>query len=757
MGDFDIFGLPGIFQTIADHDQTGTLHVQKDDKEIFIHFKQGKMQMIASPHKRTILAEALMRCGRIAPEVVEKVFAKQREIKKSLLATLKEIDFGDANLKNINFIAEICQSQISEEVYDIFNWPNVHCEFLEKQVPDIFNPEMLELPIELNPGAVVMEAARRQDEWNIIRQLLPSNKDVPFLVQLDEAAAADVQKKFRKDNEGFSQELVDTICSQINGIRDFDEILDHARIASFKAMKLFSKLAEYKRIRLKTAEELKQMANLDILRQDTFKCIRLYERVEELGLKNFDTVIWLAKAYENAGQTTKAGEKYRELGATAMDQHLYEEAVRAYNKVVEFAPEDLESYKKLINAYKMLPGVHAMRDKGAEVATVYARKVAVMDKRNAIAILDEANKNFRSTPNNLELMATLYQQMSDKANAISTYNILANLMKKQKDLDKTLDAYHKILAIDPANIKAHVEIAKGFSESGKHDQALQQYKDLGRLLIDYVRSQNSPIPMEEATANLIQVCETIVQFEANSIEAREWLVDVYIAMKQEKTALGILRDLLNLLQKDQDLNRLVSNLQKGVSMDPEDFNSRRLLADTLQRLSQKSAAIQEYMQLGLLTFQKNDMRRSREAFEAIINIDPFNLVARQKRAEILSHLNLHAKAVEEFRLVGYLHKAVNQIPEAIHAFAKMVELSPEKELAGILEVARLCENQKDYKKAIYYYKMYANENFKRGNMGETHFACSRITLYDPKDIESQKYMRHAENKFHAVQNYIQPK
>jgi tetratricopeptide (TPR) repeat protein len=757
MGEFDLFGLSGIMQTIADHDQTGTLRVQKDEKEIYLYFNQGKLQMLASPHKRSILAEALMRCGRISPELVEKIFAKQREMKKSLLATLQEADFGDPNLKDTVFLAGICQSQISEEVYEIFSWPNVHCEFMEKQAPDIFSPEMLELPIVLDPGGVVLESARRQDEWNIIRQILPANKDVPFLVQQDEASAAEMQKKFQKENEGFSKELIDIICSHINGIRDFDEILGHVRIAHFKAMKLFSKLVEYKRIRLKTAEELKQMINLDILRQDTFKCIRLYERVEELGLKNFDTIMWLAKAYEHAGLTSKAGEKYRELGATAMDQHLYEEAVRAYNKVVDFAPEDLESYKKLINAYKMLPGVHAMRDKGTEIATVYARKVAVMDKRNAIAILDEANKNFRSTPNNLELMANLYQQMGDKGNAISTYNILANLMKKQKDVEKTLDAYHKILAIDSSNIKAHLEIAKGLGEAGKNQEALQQYKDLGALLVEYVRTQNAPITMEEASSNLIHVCETIIQFEQHSIEAREWLVDVYIAMKQEKTALNILRDLLNLLQKEQDLRRLVNNLQKAVAMDSEEFNNRRLLADTLQKLEQKVPAIQEYLQLGLLTYQHNDMRRSREAFEAIIAIDPFNLVARQKHAEILGHLNLHARAVEEYRLVGYLHKAVNQIPEAIHAFAKMVELSPGKELAGILEVARLCENQKDYKKAIYYYKMYANENYKRGNLGETHFACSRITMYDPKDVESQKFMRYAESKFHAVQAYIPPK
>ena len=753
MGESDIFGLPGVFQTISDHEKSGTLQVQKDDGEIYICFKRGVIQMTSFPHRRSVLAEALIRRSDLSKEQVEKIFAKQRETKKTLLATVQDIDFPDSKIKDLKFIAQICHGQASEDLYEIFSWPNMRCSFMENQIPETFDQDLLALGLEINPGGVVMEAARRQDEWGIIRQILPSNKDVPYVVHQEaDAAWADREKKLLKENEDLSKELIGTVLGIVNGIRDFDELLDLAHISNFKAMKLFSKLAEFKRIKLKGAEDLKQMANLDILRKDIHKCIRLYERVEELGLRNFDTITWLAKAYETSGMTSKAGEKYRELGNAATEQHLYEDAVRAYNKVVEFTPEDLESYKRLLNAYKMLPGSHNMRDRGAEIAAIYARKVAVMDKRNAIGILDEANKNFRSTPANLELMATLYQQMGDRGNAISTYNLLANLMKKQKDFEKTLDAYHKILAIDPTNIKAHLEIAKGLVELGR-PEGVSQYKELGTLLSEHLKSGTTSA--EDICTTLIQVCETIIQFEAQNIQAREWLVDSYIFRKEKNTAITILRELLTLLQKEQNLPGLVSNLQKITQMDPEDFASRKLLADTLQRMQQKNSAIQEYMQLGLMTYERNDMRRSREAFDAIVTqLDPFNLVARQKRAEIFSNLNLRAKAVEEYRLVGYLCKAVGQIPEAIQAFAKMVEHSPEKELSGILEVARLCDIQKQQKQAITYYKMYAGENLKRGNYGEVHFACSRILLLDTHDVEAMKLTKLAESKLGILKGYL---
>jgi tetratricopeptide (TPR) repeat protein len=500
-------------------------------------------------------------------------------------------------------------------------------------------------------------------------------------------------------------------------------------------------------VQLKNAQELKQMANLDILRNDTFKCIKLYERIEELGLKNFDTMNWLSKAYENTGLTNKAVEKYRELGANTLENNLYEEAIRAYKKVVNYAPEALEAYEKLISAYNKA----GQREKAAEVSAVYARRVSVFDKRKAIMVLDEANKNFPASPSNLELMATLYLEMNDKENAILTYNILANLMKKQKDVEQTLEAYRKILGIDRANIKAHLELAKGLIGLEKIPEGVAQYKELGAVLINLVLE--NPTNMEISDI-LVSVCESIIRYEQNNIIAREWLVDTYIARKDEKTALNILRELLGLLQKEENSMKLIANLRKVVGMDPEDFRSRKMLADAYLAQGKRAAAINEYMQLGVKTYEKSDMRRAKEAFEAILELDPFNLTARHKRAEIFNHLNIQVRAVEEYKLVGYLAKSVGMIPEAIQAFSSVVELATDKELGCIIEVARLCESVQDNPKAIYYYKSYAAKTLSRGNYGEAHYASSRVLTMDANDAESLNIKQQAEAKFALLQKHI---
>ena len=843
MSEMDLFGLPRILQTIADHEQTGTLWVQKDEKEIYVYLQDGKVKMVASPHKRSTLAEALMRSEQIDKKTLEAIFAKQRETKKSLLSALKEADLPDEKLKDEQFIVKICIAQIGEEIYEMFSWPEIHCEFMEETLPDIFDQELLNLPIGLNPGALVMEAARRQDEWALIREVLPSNKDIAYIVhrkpeenvegEFDEKPAREKLGLFMDELGNFDELLakigmsreeatelflemaknqrialkkakelkrvvkvlglinevdnlqktlkvlrisydealqlfielankekisldssedmrrVLSLMKLVNGVRDFSEIIEQIRMPAFDAMKICAGLIGNEWLSLRTPQELKQLANLDILRKDTFKCIKLYERVEELGERNRETMNWLSRAYENSELTNKAVEKYRELGALTLDENLYEEAVRAYKKVVEYAPEDLEAYEKLINAYNK----SGHREKAAEVSALYARKVSVFDKRKAIMVLDEANKNFPASPSNLELMATLYLEMQDRENAILTYNILANLMKKQKDLERTLEAYKKVLDIDNTNLKAHLELAEGLIVLEKIDEGVAQYKALGELLIDYLKAQDED-SNDEIADILINVCECIIRYEPNNIIAREWLVDTYITRKDEKTALNILRELLGFLQKEDNLEKLVANLRKVVTMDPEDFRCRKILADTLLRQGKRSAAISEYMQLGLATYDKNDMRRAKEAFEAILEIDPFNLTARQKRAEIFRHLNIQVRAVDEYKLVGYLAKSVGMIPKAVQAFSRVVELAPDKELWCFIEVARLCESIQEFSKAIYFHKNYAAKNLSRGNYGEAYYACSRILAIDPDEAETLTMKKQAEDKFAKLQEYI---
>lgn len=854
----ETFGLDRILQAIQNAEQSGTLKIQKDEKEVNIIFNAGLIRMAVFSYKPSVLLESLMYCHDIEREVVEALLTKQRASKKPLFAFLKEAELPDPRLKDENFLTSLCTTQISENLYDLFSWANIHCEFTENSFsPHLVEKELMDLPIAINPESISMEAAKRHDELRDIlevKKTITSYHDIPILShndhstsQIANATESEVDQKVKITTlvtgwTEFSEVLKPTqysveqaialltkayrnriisgestkeckkilqvvsaldvhknlliilaklklsyelflhiiyllwqqdrisihsraeilkvvhILQLLNGVRDFEEILEQARMSAFTLITICSSLIEAKIIQLRKAEELLQLVELEIVREDTKKSIRIYERVEMLGHKNFNTVKWLANAYESSGLTSKSVEKYLELGLLSMESAQYSEAVRAFRKVIEFAADDrvqLEAYERLISAYNKW----GRRDKAAEVSAKYARKVAVSDKRKAIMVLETANNNYPSSPTNLELLASLYLEMGDKDNAILTYGVLANLMKKQDDQDGGLNAYQRILAIDPGNVQAHLELAKGYIGIGKIPEGVQQYKILGQLLNQFLQESKDNPAMTASLGSVAEilrdVCKAILEHEKENVEVHEWLVDTYMFMGDLKNSLNILRILLNLLQKDEAyVDKLELNLRKAIVLDTDDFKSRKALADLFLRRKKRTHAIQEYMQLGMRCLEKNDPRRARDAFDAVIAMDPFNITARQKRSEILHALNMQAKAVEEFRLVAYLTKAVGMVPEAIEALGHIVRSMGDKEIGCLEEMAQLYESLGEIQKAIEYHKNYAIKSMSHSNFGEVQQACIRILNLDPNDAIVLRWKKLAEQKQLLVQKFM---
>ena len=254
MSESDIFGLSRIFQIILDYEQTGTLRVQKDEKEMDVYFEKGKIKLVASPHKRSVLAEALMRSDRLEKETVEAIFAKQREKKKPLPVVLREMDLPDPRFKEEGFITQICSTQIGEDIYEILGWPEVHCEFMENHLlENVFEKELLELPIALDPNGLVIEAARRQDEWKLIREVLPSNKDIPYLAHPEREGTGE-----EKQQETDAQ-IQERIAPLIEELGNFDTIVSRANLQREEAIQLMIKLIRSGKVTIKKAKELKRV------------------------------------------------------------------------------------------------------------------------------------------------------------------------------------------------------------------------------------------------------------------------------------------------------------------------------------------------------------------------------------------------------------------------------------------------------------------------------------------------------------------
>jgi len=173
-GDLTTLSLSDLFQTISTTRKQGLLTVQDKDNTAnckIVYFGKDGISLVSFGEKRKIkLGNLLVGVGKISQEQLDAVLKLQKKSKRKLGEILIE-----KNLVSNEDICEVVKLQILEEICDLFFWKNATFEFKEGEQID--NDEFREhsiTEISLDVNSVLLEALRRIDEWNLIKEKVPS-------------------------------------------------------------------------------------------------------------------------------------------------------------------------------------------------------------------------------------------------------------------------------------------------------------------------------------------------------------------------------------------------------------------------------------------------------------------------------------------------------------------------------------------------------------------------------------------------------
>lgn len=144
--------------------KTGTLLVKRGPIEKQLFFKEGRLFSSISSSPRETLGQFLIRSGHITEEELFKALIEQdrsnRPLGQILLAT-EVIDEG--------VLEELLRLKTEEAIYDCFLWKDGEFTFEMDVLPEAIP---VSLPLDLT--GVILEGARRSDEWNRIHEVFPS-------------------------------------------------------------------------------------------------------------------------------------------------------------------------------------------------------------------------------------------------------------------------------------------------------------------------------------------------------------------------------------------------------------------------------------------------------------------------------------------------------------------------------------------------------------------------------------------------------
>lgn len=290
-GNLRTMGLPDILQWLSIGRKSGTLHLERRSIKKRIIFREGDIHSSWSNDPRESLGQFLIRERLITEEQLFKALLRQETQGRVLGSIL----VGDGILAEQD-LRRTLQAKAEETVYELFLWPDGTFEFREGEVPT-------DVPVHLQLGvtSVLLEGARRIDEWGRIRRVFPG--------PLTRFAATDEASSRKPDDPALAEALTLAIAG-----KTLAEVALELRRSEFDAAELLYGL--YAGGLLAVAERGEETRPLDTV--DAIKARlalahqRLQERRYDLALKAYEEVLALDRLNQNAKKGLLAVAEARE-------------------------------------------------------------------------------------------------------------------------------------------------------------------------------------------------------------------------------------------------------------------------------------------------------------------------------------------------------------------------------------------------------------------------------------------------------------
>jgi tetratricopeptide (TPR) repeat protein len=292
--------LADVCQLLAMGQKTGCLSVTDRSRFGRIYFDRGRITHASIVNRRDRLGDLLVRDGLLTPQQVRRVLELQDQDPERRFG---EILLEESWITPTQF-EQYLRIQTEEAVYTLFTWSQGSFFFEVDQPP----PEQ-ELELSLNPESLLLEGARRVDEWSLIEKKIPS-LDLLFEVERGRIDAAEVELTPEQER----------ILPLLDGTRTVQDLVDQTGLGEFELGK-----ALYGLLQAGFAHRVGQ------------------------------------RLVEEAGRAQQARiPEYRNLGVAFYRTGLLEDATREFRRVLELQPNDL-----LSRFYLALVAVREGRDREA--------------------------------------------------------------------------------------------------------------------------------------------------------------------------------------------------------------------------------------------------------------------------------------------------------------------------------------------------------------------------------------------------------
>src|SRR5919107_1683832 len=157
--------LPDVLQLLALGMKSGCLSVNHRSNFGYVYFDRGRISYASIVNRRDRLGDILVKSGLLDQAQLDDAIAEQDALRERRLGDIL-VSKGYITREELHRQIRV---QIEEAVYFLFTWAQGTFSF-EADV----RPEEQDFLVSINPDALMLEGARRVDEWSLIEKKVPS-------------------------------------------------------------------------------------------------------------------------------------------------------------------------------------------------------------------------------------------------------------------------------------------------------------------------------------------------------------------------------------------------------------------------------------------------------------------------------------------------------------------------------------------------------------------------------------------------------
>ena len=467
--------MPDVLQLLSMGKKTGCLAVTHRGAFGYIYFADGRISHASIVNRPDRLGDLMVKSGLITEEQLHAAIDAQKAHRDKRLGEVL-VELGHITRDTLH--AQV-RFQIEEAVYQLFTWNEGTFTFETGVRPD---PQ--ELLVSITPESLLLEGARRVDEWSVIEQKI-SSFDIVF--------EADWHKLRATEAELTAEQR--TVLQHLDGKNDIAHVADAAGLAEFEVGKALFGLLTAGLIH-QTGTTARKPTQVQVARLDEHRnlgvafyrsgmydeSLREFRRVVEINPEDSRAMFYLGLVYARQDKWDVAIEAYR--AAVALPDAR---AGSFHNLAV--ALERVGRYQEALGALK-----EAFARGGAADAKMQTSMGVLLlitgDAHGADTVFNASRKLWRSHPSAswyhyaaltaatlndvARAEALLHEGIEHHPHAGALHNNLAALLEHRGAAEEALAAGERGLAEEPLP-QLHKNVGDVYYRAGKYDDAFETY------------------------------------------------------------------------------------------------------------------------------------------------------------------------------------------------------------------------------------------------------------------------------------------